>query len=206
MVDFSIKLQQSRRDIFPLAKLVKDEIVAKILRQSITEILKKYRTQVRRSLAGRMQVPVSLINPRVKVGNLVVRDFKAGKMRASIWVGTYRIPVIKTLRSGTVLRAGAGGVVAGTKRKDKLSIGRGSFIATMPNKKTGVFVRNPNSPSSSGRDRKGRVRKNRLGIQELKIDIHQAAEQLMIELVQKTDFLNDVDARFERKLRQYANG
>lgn len=203
-----ITLTTARTDLFPLAKLASDNDIAKILRQSISDILRKYRTWVRRNLARRLDVPQRIITPRVRVSNVSVRDIRAGILRAELWVGTYRIPIIKTLRGGSRLTRGRGSLTVSRTKSGRggYSLSRGAFLAQMPGGKAGVFVRSPKARTATGRDARGRVRRGRLPIQELKLDVAAAAEQLLRELIERREFIDEVGERFERKLEQYANG
>ena len=206
MIDLNVKLIQKTSPGIPLRQLAQDELVAKVFRQSLNEILKTYRTAVVRGMARELGVPMKVIRPRVKVKHARAADIRRGRISARIWVGTYRMPLVKTLKVGSYVRRGRHGLVTGTRTRDRQKLARGSFLQRMPNGHVGLFIRKAAARYATGMDSKGRPRKNRLPIEELMVNIGPAAEKVLMELVEDGRFFEEVERRFWRKLQQYFDG
>lgn len=198
----NVAIKNSRN--LPLADLSSNLDIGKIMHQSITDVIRKYRTEVKKALRTRTALPASVLNPRIKAFPPSRKSLKLGELRGVIWVGTNRVPVMKTLTAGSYIRAGAGAAVVGSKTKDKYSLQRSSFLAAMPSGHVGIFARTPKAKTSSGRDSRNRPRKNRLPIEELMFKFDNAAEDIMTALLRDTTFVEDVENLFFRKLEQYA--
>ena len=121
--------------------------------------LLKTRTQARKSLAKRFNLPAKVINPTITHrGATRTRD------RAIIQGRGSRIPIYKTKGSKTQKRLGVS-VNTGTGRR----VIKHSFIATMPSGHTGIFKRTNNVADKRVRyvDSQGRRNTRALHIREL---------------------------------------
>jgi len=76
----------------------------------------------------------------------------------------------------------------------------GAFVATMPSGNTGVYRRLPAAARSTGRDSKGRPRRHRLPIAEVRIPLNPEAEQITNRLV-RTFAAGKFREIFARELR-----
>lgn len=175
-------------------------LIDKVMRQAIADVSRKYKTVVRRELAKRTGLPQKLFSARVHAGSTTI--LKNGSVQGSLWVGTYRIPLIKTIRAGT-LKRGGGSVSVGTKRKDKYSLARDTFLAVMGSGKSGIFQRKANAEYAEGKDSKGRVRKGRLPIDEAMYSYTAMAEDVLRRIAASDTFVTEIHDRFVRKFEQY---
>lgn len=180
--------------------IVDRRLIDKVMRQTISDVIRKYKTVVKRELSKRTGLPQKLFAPRIQTG--ATKVLQNGHVQGSLWVGTYRIPLVKTINAG-YLRAGGGSVSVGTARKDKYSLARGTFLAEMNSGHQGIYQRKAAAATARGRDSRGRVRKGRLPIEEAMYSYRAMAEDILRGIVASVEFATEIYERFARKFEQY---
>lgn len=143
----------------------------KVIPQAVPAALNKtsalINTATRKAMAQELGFAQKHFKKRLKVFRA-----KRNKWESSNWVGTkIQIPVSAVFKSGAAQ-------MRYSKASVNVPLGE-LFTATMPTGHKGVFYKKPGAKGKVGRDSKGRVKKGRLPIQEVMIDLSEAANKVL---------------------------
>lgn len=163
--------------------------------KSFTEVVKKIRTEI--------PIPAAVLKgskARGTRGKIKKFNYTRATQRSRLWMALSGIPLAKVF-TGKRAKTGVakyqrylGGTLQGRSAAD-------AFIATMPTGHRGVFVRKANAAASGGRDKHGRLRKGRFGIQEVAINVRKVGLKRM-KAIEESFIFPEFKKEYERQLQR----
>lgn len=178
--------RRMRRDL----KRVKGPISRKVMRQALNRAGTRSRTAAVRETAKDTGIKQKVIRERMKLRRASRRRLRA--VLTALTLG------VRAIDAGKARQNAAGVRVAGRSFP-------GAFITTVPSGKQGVFRRKPSAASSTGRDSKGRPKKNRLPIEHVRIPIRTEATRAALKAVNTVgarEWVKEAERLLARELRK----
>lgn len=143
-------------------KLIKSATVTAMNRAN-----SKVFTEAKREIRSETGIPLKHFKKKLKKYNA-----KRNKMRARVWMGLNNVIKLSAVNTGKKVQGKWTKYVTGSLEGQSIS---NAFRAKLPSGHQGIFVRKRSASSASGTDSKGRPRKGRLPIQEVVLQISDAA-------------------------------
>jgi len=174
---------------------VPDDIVKPATVTALNKTNSKIGTAFKRSVASATGLKQKDFKRKIKAYRATRRS-----VSAKTWIGLRsKIPLSRVAsgRRGAYLK----GTLLDVSAAD-------AFTATVGSgRHEGVFVRSPKAATASGRDSRGRLRRGRLPIQEVKLDLSRVAPQLLKKAgdsVGEKEFQQQFAFELKRRLRRPA--
>lgn len=172
---FKLDVRADVREVERMLTDVQREVVPQATATALNKTINKVRTLSVRELSSRLKIPQKVLKKRL----IIPRSAKASPRRLTASVIGLLLDVrLSDVSPGRQTKAGV--TVRGEAYK-------GAFRAKLPSGQDGVWRRSESAHLSSGRDSKGRPRKNRLPIEAVKFRINPPAEQVVEKNIRASD-------------------
>lgn len=191
----SVSVNGDVKDIVRDLKLRQPQIVKRSTLTALNRANAKVFTEAKREVRKRTGVPLKHYKSKIRKYNA-----RFNNLRARVWMGLGARIRLAAVNTGKKINRKWEPLIDAASLEDKTLAN--AFRATMPNGSDGIFIRRRNAGAKGGRDSKGQLKRNRLPIRAVTLDITKESSEAVIHagnVYGRAEFERVFKREFERR-------